>query len=353
MPKAPGYMVGGQPSKSRTFTNADLRQPTGPTTIVKNIYKSPEEQAQAGGGDPLAAAKAFLARPSAVQPPTVQDQAEADRRIAANAARISGAPTRLPGLRESLEGLASIGHGAQAASIVPSPASAPLLVGGTLLTVPEMLNRAFTNPAEGPGVVEGVGSILGLLPGLGGLSQELKAGAQAIPGKFRQFAGRAATGAEEMAGARVARQYGPSRYEQLIPNATAETPVVEGAGAVKGAGFTMRPSPLRPSVQAMESLAGKTAARPRSWMDDVIASGRTNIVPQPESGETAWTALQKLATRNEGAGMTGSQAHRSVEDLVYRGAGPEVDLSNELSALDKAAQQARAQHRFGRIYRSE
>lgn len=319
-------MIGGQPSKSRTFTNADLRTPTGPTTIVKNIMKSPEEQAQVGGGDPLAAAKAFLARPSAVQPPTIQDQAEADRRIAATAARIGAAPTRMPGLRESLEGLAAVGHGAQAASIIPSPASVPLAVGGTLATLPEMLYRGITNPTEGAGLEEGGYAALGLLPGIGGkFSQELKAGRAA------------AQGAEEMAGARVARQYGPSRYEQLIPNPDSEN-------------F------IRPSVQALQTPKAVTptaSMRPRSWMDDVIASGRTNIMPQPESGETAWTALQKLATRNEGAGMSGSQAHRSVEDLVYRGAGPEVDLSNELSTLDRAAQQARARERFGRSYRRE
>ncbi len=113
----------------------------------------------------LADDKAFAARPSPIK---------ADKTSHGEAVRLStGKPG--PALQGLTQGLSTAGSTAVGASLpvalVPGaqPLSAALGVGGTLAQVPDMLRRGLApEPGEeGPGVLEGLITSLGLLPGLG------------------------------------------------------------------------------------------------------------------------------------------------------------------------------------------
>lgn len=326
-----------------TFDNAWLRAREStrhqPDT-TRDIMHSPKEQARrmaladGDGSDPVAEARAYLA-----QAPDYSD--------------IAGIPDRLAelqsGSRPSLEALtgplARVGQGAQVASLpaafVPGGqgVAAGLGVGGTVLQIPDMLRRALNNdPSDDPGMGEGGMALLGMVPGIKGLAKA---------GKVRGISD-------------LNRPLGPSRYESAI--GAVDSPNFQRAeGIAKSVPSTGLPSAWT-RLMGKSPSAAPAKARPdgfsADWLQTIKSQGRTTPPIRPElqqlgDGEDAWSSLRTLATRKETAA---GDPFGSVKDLVGGPSERAVDLTSELaglSTLDRAAQQARAQQRFGRVFRSE
>ena len=223
-------------------------------------------------------------------------------------------------MRGMAASLGSMGRGAQIASIVPSPASIPLSVGGTLATLPELGLNALQGGENAPGAGSAMMALLGLAPGVRGLAK----------------AGQAAT----QAGVRA--KQGADLRNTFRIGAKFQQPVAE---AVK--------------TGAAKTVPSRTSGFSNQWLRDLQANGARTVPPmRPElqamgDGEDTWSAFRTLATRKETAA---GDPFGSVKDLVGGPSERAVDLTSELaglSTLDRAAQQARAQQRFGRVFRSE
>jgi hypothetical protein len=314
----------------------------------RDIMRDSSEQGyEDEGPDPVAEAKAFLAGKSKSGYNPVGGHGEADALIKSGVARrkaneaentrqvLSGKqPLSLRGMVESL---GAVGQGAQAASIVPSPASIPLSVGGTLATLPEMLMDAFEGGEDAPGMGSGALALLGLAPGISGGVKAGKGVAQAVA--------RAKQGADLRNTFRVGAKF--QQPASSVPSAA------------------RMPKAWEPFVRQPQAAPAAQAGPSADWLQTIKSQGRTiPYTPEgkarmagtglPDDGEDAWSLLRDIATRREGAA---GDPFGSVKDFV---GGPNqartMDLTGELnglSTLDKASRQARAKERFGRVFRSE
>ena len=339
-------------------------------------------------GDPLAEAQAYLENA-----PDYSD--------------IASIPDRLTelqsGYRPSLAGLTgSLANAGQMATAASLPAAfvpggqgvaAGLGIGGTLAQVPDMLRRGLNDdPSDDPGELEGGLALLGLVPGMGRLG---KAGKNMVrrgvsdanrplgPSRFES----ATEALDSPNFQRAAASNVPSRasnIDRISSYDDVAEQVGRGAGAPDPANLsrTRTFGDLRERIGAPSNLNRtrtfgdlmeriKPAQTPKTpsadWMQTVKDQGRTIPYSEagrnrgaaaglPDNGEDAWSALRTLATRSEGKGNV-MQPTGSIDDMVWGSqGGPSVDLSDELSGLsglDRASRQARAQQRFGRVYRSE
>lgn len=260
--------------------------------------------AQANSGvpsnDPVAEARAYLDR-SPADPHALTHEQNAAR----TAALMAPVDTRGTGerlARSGVRGLGALGGLAQLASLpvgfVAPPAGAALYAGGTAAKMPERLWEGIEDPSQGMGVVEGSLEALGLL------------GAR---GASNISAERAALQGGEMAGSKVGRMAGPSRYESAV-------------GAAEN-----------PNVQEVN---------PRGYLDNLLT--RLNGSKAEDRSVRAVGGLQQEAPGGLSDVMAGKvrptpyRPLQSQANALLEGAGPEPSLSPLVRASNLARKQALA-----------
>jgi hypothetical protein len=323
--------------------------------------------------DPVAAAKRFLTNTPSTEG-TVNDIADMEARLAWNQQNAQMgqdiAQKRKGGLRRATEGLSRAGDIASGASMATLPlalAGLPEVSGGAmalggLLHTPDALRRAYAGETDEalPGVGEAIGTGLELSP---------LAGLVGLLGKGGQVGG-------EMAGSKVGRMAGPSRYDSAQgivespnfqrasnPNQVlgvgreiareTSTPLVDVLRGGRKAGLGNQQS-VKALMQLSESgPAARAAAAPKQAIRQMnreselrTVRGIGNLQREAPGG------LSDLA-----AGKIKPEIYRPLQSqadaILKRGVGPETELMGELSPLDKTARQARARERFGRVFQME
>lgn len=245
----------------------DARKPGKDYTVDVPVSDARKQRVSAGMDDPLAAAKAFLAKPDPYANPTLtpDDQAGLDARLDWNgqnnqmAADI--AQQRKGGVRRATEAMSTGGDIASLASLplLPMPAlsGAAMALGG-MLHAPDQLRRAYA-PQDGetrPGLGEALSTGLEMLPGVG------------LAGHM----GQEAVAAEDTYGLGQHGRIGPSRYEAPT-------------GAVDSPNFQHAPNPNQ-TLGVARGIANETG----DPLEAILRGGR-------KSGTNAQSvqALMKLA----------------------------------------------------------
>lgn len=303
------------------------------TTIEKPIVPEQFNADSEDYGDPVAEARRYLETA-----PDYSGVARLPQRLA------ELQQGKRPSIRSLTEPLAKGGAAAGLASLPmmltpAAPYAAATGLVGAAATVPDMIARSLDDdPTNDPGLVEGLISVAGLLPGASKLFRGTKTSSTSaaatkltIPPPWRD------TGHGLRAAEPVARPTVLDANEALAQLMTRRTnPNSFAPGGLSSSGLP----------RAIEDISHPTSVK---WQQNEYAANKDlarrilgeQVEPLPGQGTTPW--------QDTGGGMRAPAPSPRAESLP---AGPEIDLSARLGATPPAAQ-LRAKERFGRIFRSE